>query len=205
MSENAHRPPSENPYAAPASTSGYTQSVPTESAEEQHLREFVGSKADYYLEKWSPLALEHSGRSTGFNWAAFLLSGLWLAYRKMYQVAMIFFAIILVETIAEEILFVGILGKSETPAALGRVVGLVAAIICGTYGNRWYLSHARKVVSDVRAQGIEEHAAAEMLSKRGGTSLGSSLGFFLLYMVIIVAVFIVLELLLYPAVGLTNR
>ena len=137
------------------------------------------------------------GRSTGFNWVAFLLSGLWLPYRKMYMVATIFWAVILVEAIAEETLFVGILGKAETPAGLGRVVGLVASIICGAYGNRWYLSHARKVISDVRAQGLKEHAFAEMLSKRGGTSLGSSLGFFLLFMVIMFAAFIVLDLLLY--------
>ena len=71
MSDNAHDQPYENPYTAPASTPGLTQSVPTESTEEQHLRAFVGSKAEYYLEKWSPL-VEHSGHSTGFNWAAFL-------------------------------------------------------------------------------------------------------------------------------------
>ncbi|MGI9465959.1 MAG: DUF2628 domain-containing protein [Rubripirellula sp.] len=196
MSDNAHDQPYENPYTAPASTPGLTQSLPTESTEEQHLRAFVGSKAEYYLQKWSP-SVEHSGHRTGFNWAAFLLSGLWLPYRKMYRVATIFYAIIIAESIAEEALFVGILGQAETPAVLGRVVGLVAAAVCGTYGNRWYLSHARKVISDVHAQGLEEHAAVEMLSKRGGTSLGSSLGFSLLFMVIVFAVLIVLELLLY--------
>ena len=196
MSDNAHEQPNENPYTAPPSAPGLTQSVPTESTEKQHLRAFVGSKAEYYLQKWSP-SVEHSGHSPGFNWAAFLLSGLWLPYRKMYRVATIFYGIIIVESIAEEALFVRILGQAETPAVLGRVVGLVAAAICGTYGNRWYLSHARKVISDVHAQGLEEHAAVEILSKRGGTSLGSSLGFFLLFMVMVFAVFIALELLFY--------
>ena len=99
MSENWHGLPSENPYAAPAPTPGDTQPVLAEGTEEQYLRAFVGTKADYYLEKWSPLA-GHSGRSMGFNWAAFLLSGLWLAYREMYMVTTVFFAISLVESIA---------------------------------------------------------------------------------------------------------
>lgn len=198
MSNNEQRPPSQNPYAPPALIPIDSESDATQSPEEQHLRAFVGSKADYYLEKWTPLQAGR-GHSTGFNWAAFLLSGLWLPYRKMYSVSTIFFAIILVESIAEEVLFVGILGKAETPAGLDSVVGLVAAIICGAYGNRWYLSHARKVISDVCAQGLEQNAVTGVLSKRGGTSLGSSLGFFFLFMVVMFAVYIVLGLLMFPA------
>jgi hypothetical protein len=109
-----------------------------------------------------------------------LLSGLWLLYRKMYVLATIYFAIILVGPIAVGVLFAG---KAETIAALGQVVGGVGCLICGRNGNRWYLSHARKVVSDVRAQGLEEHAAVEMLSKRGGTSQVLAV-FFLLFTVI---------------------
>ena len=68
------------------------------------------------------------------------------------------YSIILVESIVEEVLFVGVLG-AKTAAGLGQVVGFLAAIVCGAYGNRWYLSHARKVISNIRAQGLEEHAA----------------------------------------------
>ena len=193
MTENEQRLPSENPYAAPASTLVDSRSEPIKSAEEQHLRTFVGSKADYYLEKWN-LLLDPARPGAGFNAAAFFLSGLWLAYRKMYRVAAVFYAAVLVEAVAEEVVFVGILGRAEAPRVSGAVVGLVAAIICGTYGNRWYLSHARRAISVVRTQGLEGDAIVETLSKRGGTSLGSSLGFLLLYMIVMFAVFVVLAL-----------
>ena len=67
----------------------------------------------------------------------------------MYVVTTILYAIILLNTIVERTLFV----------ESGVMVGLLAGVICGAYGNRWYLSHARKVISNIRAQGLEEHAA----------------------------------------------
>jgi hypothetical protein len=204
MSTNENGSVPENPYAAPTPESMTSQSFSAESLEERHLRAFVGSKAAYYLQKWRPL-LEHEGAGAGFNWAAFFLCGLWLGYRKMYMVCLIFFAIILLESIAEELLFVGVLGEVETPAGVGRVVGIVAAVVCGSFGNRWYLSHARRVVSEVHARGLEEQAVAEVLAKRGGTSLGSALGLFLLYLVATVAALVVLEPILNPMAGLTMR
>lgn len=187
--------------ASPKPESIDSQSRRPESAEDRYLRAFVGSKADYYLQRWTP-SVESEEASTGFNPAAFLLTGLWLGYRKMYLGASIFFAVILVESVAEELLFVGVLGK-ESPAAMSRVVGLVAAIVCGSYGNRWYLSHARKEIADVRAQGFEEQAVLEALSKRGGTSLGPAIGLLLLFLGVTFAVSFVLGLVLYPAEGLT--
>ena len=177
MSDNEHRLRSENPYAAPASTPLDAQPVPAEADDEQYLRVFVGSKADYYVEKWTPL-LKSSGRGAGFNWAAFFLTSFWLPYRKMYVITTILYAIILLDTIVEQMLFVD----------SGLIVGLLVGIICGAYGNRWYLSHARKVISDVVAQGFEEQAALEILSQRGGTSLGSIAAFFLGFVVIAFAV-----------------
>jgi hypothetical protein len=176
---------------------------------EQELRAFVGRKADYYLGKWWP-ALKSQGSGydqvavaglmlaqpkTGFNWAAFLLSGLWLPYRKMYKATFIFMGIILLESILEEVLFVGILGKPEPPAALGRLVGLVAAVICGAYGNRWYLSHAQKMIFQARSEEFQGDEYVKVLAQRGGTSLGASLGMFVLFIVAIVAVLLVLEVL----------
>jgi hypothetical protein len=198
MSEDEQRPPPLNPFAPPALPLVDSEPVPAQSLEEQQLRAFVGSRADYYLQKWAPLQTAR-GHRTGFNWAAFFLSGLWLPYRKMYKVATVFFAIILVESVAEEVLFVGILGKAETPAGLSNAVGLLVSIICGAYGNRWYLLHATKVISDIRAQGLDQEAMLEALSRRGGTSLGASLGLFFLFMVVMFAVFFVLEVVLYQA------
>ena len=175
---------------------------------EEEVKAFVGRKADYYCRKWS-LALKGQGVGhdqvavaglmlsqprTDFNWAAFLLSGLWLPYRKMYVLTLVFFGVILAESVLEEVFFVGALGMPEPPAAVGRLVGLAAAIVCGCFGNRWYLSHARKVITEVRSQGLPEEEYLRILSKRGGTSLSAALGFFVLFIGAVFTVLFVLQL-----------
>jgi hypothetical protein len=113
----------------------------------------------------------------------------------MYLLTTIFFGIILLESTVEEVVFVGILGKPDTPAALDRLVGLAVAIICGAFGNRWYLSHTRKAVAEVRSQGLPEDAYLQALSRRGGTNIAASLGFLLLFLVTVVLILFLLDLL----------
>ncbi len=197
MPQNEQFDKDENPYATPLSSSVESAGVSSEDSEVEELIAFAGSKADYYLKKWTPL-LQGSGRGAGFNGAAFFLSGLWIAYRKMYKVTAIFFGIILLTTLAEEVLFVGILGKEETPARLDRLIGLAAAVICGVYGNRWYLGHARKVISEVRAEGMHRDAFFDRIAKRGGTSFGSAFGMFFLFLVTTVVAVVILEFLFHP-------
>lgn len=197
MSEDNLSPQTENPYAAPELALSHSNSIAVQDTEEQTFRTFVGPKSDYYLDKWRPLDSDQ-GRNTGFNWAAFFLSGLWLPYRKMYAVTAILYGIILVETVAEEVVFVEILGRLEAPAALTRAIGLLVSIVCGAYGNQWYRSHARKVIADVQRQGFEQGAMLEVLSRRGGTSLGAPFAAFFLFILAAFAVLLVLEFILYP-------
>jgi len=197
MSDNSYDSQSENPYASPSSVPEYAQPEPTEHAEELYLRAFVGSNADYYLRKWFPLR-QHAGNDGGFNWAAFLLSVMWIAYRKMYRVAAILVAILLLETVAEEILFVVILG-GEVPPGTDTVIGLVVAIICGANGNRWYLSHAKKEIAKVADRGFDQQEVIHALTQRGGASLAASLGCILLFVVCSFAVFVALDFILFPA------
>ncbi len=184
----------DNPNALGSASPEFGEGTPANSQLEE-LELFVGSKADYYLRKWSPL-LQGRDRSPGFNWAAFLFSGLWLPYRKMYRVTCIFYGIIFLELILEEVWFVGIMGKFETPAELDRIVNLAAAGICGALGNRWYLSHARKVISEVRAEGLRGEAFSQTISKRGDVSLVSSFGFFFLLLASLILAFMLLDMFL---------
>src|SRR5262249_1702527 len=153
---------------------------------------FVGSKAGYYLAKWRA-ALKGTGSVTAFNWAACLLSGVWLPYRKMYLLTVVFMGIILLESLLEEVVFVGIMRKPEAPAALGRLVGRVAAILCGAFGNRWYLSHTRKAITEVRLQGLPEDLHLQALAKRGGTNIVAALGFFVLFVAVAVTMEVLLD------------
>jgi hypothetical protein len=162
---------------------------------EPEVRAFVGPRAGYYLNKWRA-ALHGTGSVTGFNWAGLLLAGIWLPYRKMYAITAIFLGIILLETILEEVVFVGILGKPEAPAPLSYGIGIAAGIICGAFGNRWYLSHARKAIAAVRSEGLSEDLHLQTLARRGGTSLAASLGIFVLFVVALFSIPFLFELVL---------
>jgi hypothetical protein len=160
----------------------------TEPLTEQELRTFVGPRADYYLSKWAG-----DRRGMGFNWAAFLLSGLWLPYRKMYLATFILYAIILVESVLEDVVFVGILGQADTPAALPRIVALAVAITCGTLGNRWYYAHACSKIRGLREQGMPDETYLDSLGERGGTSVPAALGMFFLFLILMIAAVLTME------------
>ena len=161
-----------------------------ENLNEKEVRAFVGKEADYYLKKWQPI-LEGRSRWAGFNWAAFFLTYLWLADRKMFKGAFIFYGIILIVSFLKSYYTFAFLGKPEPPVALDILEGLVflpAAIICGTFGNIWYLSRTRKGINKIRTQGLQDEAYFQSLSKSGGTSPGKSLGFLILFILGLIVV-----------------
>jgi hypothetical protein len=64
------------------------ESMTSDDPSEAETRAAIGPKADLYLRKWQAIP------GGGFNWAAFLLSGLWMSYRKMYRAAAILSGIV---------------------------------------------------------------------------------------------------------------
>jgi hypothetical protein len=140
---------------------------------DEELEAFVGPKANYYLHQWSEL--RHGGGSTGFNWAGFLIAGIWLPFRKLYAIALIFYAILFAESILEEVITQFAL-RQEPPRPFTLLVGIVAAAIVGALGNRWYWNHARRVVLQVRALELPHEEHLDELRRRGGTSLLAGLG-----------------------------
>lgn len=164
---------------------------------EDEARAFVGPRAGRYLEQWRPLlaATGSGARGAGFNWSAFFFSGFWLLYRKMYKVAAIFFGVILLESLFEELVLVRVLGWTAAADAVGRAVGLLASIVCGKLGNRWYLDHTRAKVAEVRDQGVEDYRYLQTLAERGGASVAASLGFFVVFVVLAAALILAMELL----------
>jgi hypothetical protein len=175
--------PEPNPYAPPKEV---TPPLPGESAAArltaQELAAFVGRKANYYLAKWN-IAEQSIPRSTGFNWAAFFLTGLWLPYRKMYRATAILWGIIVLESILEEFVWVGMLGRPEPSSGWDAATGLVIAIFCGNFANGWYLSHARRAIAEVRASGLAGDEYLQALARRGGTNMLAALGVLVLVVV----------------------
>ncbi len=154
---------------------------------EQEIEAFVDRNASYYLERWTPV-LAGRQHGAGFNWAAALLSGLWLPYRKMYRATLILYGIILVETILEEVLFVWILEEMAPPRFVSALVAVVVGAVCGACGNRWYLRHVKKWTIRIRSQGLEGESHLYALAKRGGTNLVAAIGFALGFVLLTVLV-----------------
>ena len=140
-----------------------------EVATEDEIRDFVGDRAEFYLEHWAGLLESGRGRA-GFNWAAFLLSFVWICYRKMYGIAAIVFGVIIVERVLEPFYFIGYLGMPEAPGFLNPLVVFVVGWVCGVFGNQWYFRHATKRILNVRRQESELEVRRTKLAKLGGTS-----------------------------------
>lgn len=147
---------------------------------EVEIRAFVGRNADYYLKKWQP-HLTARGVGAGFNFAAFLFGALWAGYRRMWAVTWILYilyGLLLAEVIAELVRYSD--GLYDRPPGLWE--GLVAfciGLVCGGYGNRWYLAQTSRAVARVREEGLPDEAAHQLLAQRGGATLVKSGGLFI--------------------------
>ena len=184
MSQIAQYDQIENPYSSTATLE------PAADASESELRAFVGPRSDFYLRKWAPRLADSSG-DCGMNWAAFFLTSFWLAYRKMYAATFVYYAAIILLMIAEQFVFVVLIG-SAVPGAVGLIVNLLVCLVCGLYGNAWYLAHTRGKIAAARKQGLQDEPLLIHLMNRGGTSLLSAFGLnFLISMVLGIAVAIV--------------
>ena len=179
--------PHVNPYAVHAPTTAPHQDAGFERDDSNDMWNFFGSRASYYVER-------AARQSSGFNWGAFLFSGLWIAYRKMYKIAAIFFSVMIAIVFIEEMVVAGFMGRENVAKIMDRVSSLIVAIVCGTYGNRWYLNHSNRRIAEIRDQGFDERRTAELLSKRGGTSIGAMLGIVFIFFVVIAVISLAVHL-----------
>ena len=160
---------------------------------ESEIRAFVGSNSKYYLKKFLPSATGKISISN-FNLGALFFGILWLPYRKIWKVAYMFYGIIVVEMILEMIIFQGILHR-EVPVVWDRISGIIPAVICGQFGNRWYYSQMCNVISELRPDEYPDESYLKKLSERGGTNLAASFGLFILFIIVIVGVAMLVSLL----------
>ena len=166
-------PQERDPYEAPVSE---LELEAEEVSKTDELKAFVGKNTDYYLNQWSD-------RSYNFNWAAFFLSGFWLAYRKMYwQVLVLLGATVVLSLVLQA------LGITQA-----WIPSLVIGLVCGTYGDRWYHNHALRVVRKFRLKEPRTDERIMLLAKRGGVSQ-------ILVIAVIVIAVIVITSQLYPLV-----
>jgi hypothetical protein len=168
----------DNPYRSTATLEMAGEVTETE------LRAFVGPKFDYYLRKWGP-KLEDPSADCGMNWAAFFLSGFWFPYRKMYAATFILYGVSLALAILQQVVFVAVIGAETVPPGVGLIMNVAVALVCGLYGNAWYLAHTQRKIAEAHAQGYQGDHLMYHLARKGGTSLAASLGLAFLASIII--------------------
>ena len=95
----------------------------------------------------------------------------------------------LISLIAETFVF----GEAGMPTGINLLINLAVGVTCGALGNRWYLTQARAIIGDARAQGLDEDALDAKLAKRGGTNTAAALGFLVMIFISQFAVLILLE------------
>ena len=119
---------------------------------------FVGPNGTYYDESWRLMEWRDANRS--WNWAAALSLGGWLAYRRLYDHAVLHSA---------WLTLLILLALSGTPLKLLAPVQVVLAVLLGMYGNALYRQRFRQAAEAAARHDGEYAAQLAMLTRAGGT------------------------------------
>lgn len=147
----------------------YTPTGPWDEFPETHWRAYIGKNADHYVAQLHRL---QQGRTLTFNFAAFLLGFLWMAYRRMYLVALSAWILLMLEGTLEELLFTFFDTGEAARRSWNLVMTLVFGIAIGTFADRVYLWDARRMIRQEMAKGPFhlEDVLLERIARKGGTS-----------------------------------
>jgi hypothetical protein len=119
---------------------------------------FVGPNGTYYDENWRLMEWRDANRS--WNWAAALSLGGWLAYRRLYDHAVLHSA---------WLTLLILLALSGMPIKLLALSQVLVAVLLGVYGNALYRQRFRQA-AEVAARHEGEYAAQlAVLTAAGGT------------------------------------
>jgi hypothetical protein len=119
---------------------------------------FVGINSNYYDESWR--VMEGRGVSRSWNWAAALTLGGWLAYRRLYDHAVLH---------AAWLTLLILLALGGTPITLVSLVQLSIAVMLGAYGNALYRRRFRRAAAAAARHDGEYPAELAAPAAAGGT------------------------------------
>lgn len=124
------------------------------------IQTFIGKKHDYFLGKWEQA--QRNNRTMSWNWPAFLIGPVWLAYRKMYAYTWMVIGFIVLESVVEYAL--------DLPSQVGSGVGIAIGVVLGMHGNHLYKLHVHKKVKEITTTARTD-LVDDQLRRRGGTSV----------------------------------
>jgi hypothetical protein len=119
---------------------------------------FVGPNGTYYDESWRLMEWRDANRS--WNWAAALSLGGWLAYRRLYDHAVLHSA---------WLTLLILLALSGTPIKLLALAQVVVALLLGVYGNALYRQRFRQAAEAAARHDGGYPAQLATLAAAGGT------------------------------------
>ncbi|MDP4144910.1 MAG: DUF2628 domain-containing protein [Bacillota bacterium] len=132
----------------------------------RELRLVVGlKKSQYYIPKWMEFNESDDKLARSWNWAAFFLTYLWLAYRKMYLHAVVTVAVILI-------------GEIILPRE-ARLVFLMIPVFFGTFGNALYYNYSKKKIIKIKKDFQQVENIDLVMINKGGTSIVGTILFML--------------------------
>jgi hypothetical protein len=177
MTSQDSQVPPQNPYAAPEYEPGRVavdaaSNDLTTLTDEDAFYAVVGRNAAYYLRKWEQ-PRQPRGPTADVNWAAFFFCGWWLAYRRMYTRALIYYGIIVAVVALTSFLWF-LAGTNIPRQPIHYAIALAAACICGKRGNVWYRSHIARIIEETPPE-LGRTTRLELLNRRGGTRLVAAL------------------------------
>ena len=119
---------------------------------------FVGPNGTYYDESWRLMEWRNANRS--WNWAAAVSLGGWLAYRRLYDHAVLHSA---------WLTLLVLLALSGTPVKFLALIQVVVAVLLGVYGNALYRQRFRRAAAAAARHDGDYAAQLAVLVGAGGT------------------------------------
>ncbi|GAB6072901.1 hypothetical protein JCM14244_12780 [Venenivibrio stagnispumantis] len=141
---------------------------------DRYLHIFVGKNADYYISKWE--VMEATGSKISWNWAAFFFGMLWFAYRKMYSIAIMIMAFLILLQIIQL--------KMNTPPLIVALTNIFISIGFGMFGNYIYLDFVKNKIKEIKEKYPDENLIIAEIGRNGGTSIISAIMFGLIYLIL---------------------
>lgn len=141
---------------------------------------FLGKNSSFYLDNWKSYS---DSRLKGWNWAAMLVGLEWMAYRRMYLEAFLYFMLTSFISICAGLLLEGLGIRFH-----GRLIGDAFRLLMGVLGNAIYRKKALRMLHKTGA--MDDTQRIEFLMSKGGVSVVGVFGciaievvYFILFMI----------------------
>ena len=158
---------------------------------------FIGKNTPYYLRIFSFI---NKFKKSRFNFSAFILSGIYFLYRKMYALGILFSVLTFGSTIASgyiktlpawQNIYNNILqaqGSGQVVSLtnnfglstedfwlflsplIANIISMAVMLICGLTANKCFFNHSVKKIKKIKSTTDQEHLA-EVLETKGGVNL----------------------------------